>query len=483
MRVNTCRRAALYCAAGALALMTSRANAGGLYFSDRGVRPLSRAGAFVAGADDLGAIWYNPAGLADAGTSFMLDAAWLNYSADFTRRSRVVDAGGTVRTYDFPRVTGTSPFLPIPTVGFTYNFGDKRKGETLKPWTFAMGAYAPYTAITSFPITADNQPAPSRYSLVSLNGSLLIIIGAYLAYKPSPQLSIGVGVTALAGTFQSEVVFNTNPADRLLSAPEDPAYDSLSQLKVGPIFAPSAAAGVTWTPEPHVRLGLSGQLPYWVNAPATVSVKLPSAAPFDNAAQQGTGARVKFRLPPIVRLGIEARPIPALRVELAYAHEFWSMHDTIDVVPQDVSLVGVTGFPSPFPVGKITLPRNFQDSNSVHLGGEYHTDFSKGAYGLDLRAGVAFEQTAIPVAYLSPLTVDMNKVTVAIGDSIRIGPHWRFDLTYAHVFAFDVDVPPDQAAIGRVNPVHGNPVPVEAVNGGYYSAKADVLGVGLNYRF
>ena len=40
--------------------------AAGLYYSERGVSPLGRGGAFVAGADDLGAIAYNPAGLADA---------------------------------------------------------------------------------------------------------------------------------------------------------------------------------------------------------------------------------------------------------------------------------------------------------------------------------------------------------------------------------------------------------------------------------
>ena len=54
------------------------AGAAGLYFSDRGVRPLGRGGAFVAGADDLGAIWYNPAGIVDAPSSFLLDASWLN---------------------------------------------------------------------------------------------------------------------------------------------------------------------------------------------------------------------------------------------------------------------------------------------------------------------------------------------------------------------------------------------------------------------
>ena len=58
---------------GAL-MIAQDARAAGLYFTDRGVRPLGRGGAFVAGADDFNATWYNPAGLADAGTSFLLDA-------------------------------------------------------------------------------------------------------------------------------------------------------------------------------------------------------------------------------------------------------------------------------------------------------------------------------------------------------------------------------------------------------------------------
>lgn len=466
----------------ALALaIESEARAGGLYFSDRGVRPLARGGAFVAGADDLGAIWYNPAGIAEAGTSFLLDASWLDYGASFTRKSQVVDAGGTVRVYDFPTVQGSTPFLPIPTIAASYNFGTKRPGEALGPWTAAFGVYAPYTGITSYPLVTAGGPSPSRYSLVSLDGSLLSIVGLYLGYKPLPNLAFGVGAQALVGTFQSSVVFNTNPADRLIGAPEDPSYDALSELKVGPIVAPSGNAGATYSPDKHVRLGVSGQLPFWVDAPAQVLVKLPTAAPFDNAQQQGNDATVRFKLPPIVRAGIEVRPVPEVRVELSYVREFWSVHDTIDVIPKNVSLVGVTGFPSPFPVGRITLPRHFQDSNSLHLGGEYRVKLS--GYAWDFRLGVAYENSAIPTAYLSPLTVDLDKVTMAGGVGLHIGEHWRFDATYAHILAFDKDVSPQEAAIPRVNPVAGNPTAVEAVNGGHYSASAEVLGVGLNYLF
>jgi hypothetical protein len=54
---------------------------------------------------------------------------------------------------------------------------------------------------------------------------------------------------------------------------------------------------------------------------------------------------------------------------------------------------------------------------------------------------------------------------------------------YAHVFASDTTVAPQEAAVPRVSPVKGNPTATEAVNGGVYSASADVLGVGVQYKF
>src|SRR5207248_1905741 len=73
----------------ALVSVSARSDAAGLYFSDRGVRPLGRGGAYVAGAEDVGAIWYNPAGLADAGSSIMADFSWLHFTSDYTRRTQV----------------------------------------------------------------------------------------------------------------------------------------------------------------------------------------------------------------------------------------------------------------------------------------------------------------------------------------------------------------------------------------------------------
>lgn len=157
--------------------------------------------------------------------------------------------------------------------------------------------------------------------------------------------------------------------------------------------------------------------------------------------------------------------------------EFWSIHDSIDLAPEGVALEGVAGLPKRVPLPAIKFPRNFEDSNSFRFGGELTV-----GERVDLRGGAAYETTAIPPAYLSLLGIDMNKVTLSAGAGIRVGKHWRFDLSYAHFFTSTVTVSPERAKISRVNPLAGN-APLEAVNGGRYAVTANLVGVGVQYTF
>ena len=452
--------------------------ASGLYFTDRGVRPMGRAGAFVAGADDLGAIWYNPAGLADAGTSFLLDASWLEFSVNYTQTLRVVNADNVVTYPTSPTVHGNAPFLPLPTVAWSYVLDRQRK------FTLAGGVLAPYIALASYPPTVEYPygpgPSPARYTLSGFNGSLVALPGVWIAYKPIEQLRFGLGMMALVGWLQTGVTFSACPEDRLLCAPEQPEYDAAAQLRVGPIFAPSLSSGVTWVPSKYVRFGASGQLPMVINSDATFQVRLPSASEFDSASMGGDKAHVRIVLPAIARAGVEVRPVDGLRVEAAWVHEFWSSQQTIQAVPEGITIDGVTGLPPKLAVPPITIPRDFQDSDSFRLGGEYH--FVAGGHGFDARAGVAYETTAIPTNYVSLSSLDFNKVILSFGGSVYLGAHWRFDAVLAHVFVQSLYVDPNTAKIATINPLPGN-APPEYVNGGQYGVTSNVVGVGLNYRF
>ena len=453
------------------------ARAGGLYFSERGTRPIGRGGAFIAGADDLHATWLNPAGLADAKTSAMVDFTAYVYSADFTRQSNVTDSSGAVRTVEFPTVTGKGAPVPIPLLGGSYAFGEN------KEYTAAISLYAPNAPITKWPEDLDGAPSPQRYTILSLEGTTLVVLGGYFAWKPVEEIRFGMGLQALLGSFVAKTTLNANPSDRLLGAPEDPSYDAIARLEAGPIISPSANFGMTAVPDKRLRIGVSAQLPFAVRASGKLKMRLPEAAVFDNASQSGDAIKVRFNLPLILRAGVEVRPEDNLRIEVAYVREFWSSHRSIEVEPQNVALLGITGFPSPFAVTPISLPKNFQDTHSFRAGAEMRFPLKESENAISGRAGLMYEPSAIPNDYVSAVTIDMDKVIVGLGGSFHAGEHWRFDALVSHIFTGDTTVDPASAKLDRVNPVKGNPTEAEAVNGGKYSVSASMIGLGANYIF
>lgn len=482
MSVKPPRRAAALAASFALAgsLFTAApAEAGGLYYADRGVRPLARGGAFVAGADDAGALMYNPAGMFDAGTQILIDASWVHFTSDYTRQAILPqidpNTGKQVGSYTqtFPKVSGTTPILPIPTLAATI--------QVHKQVVIGFGAWAPYAALTTYPEKVEGKAAPQRYSLISLDGSALAFVGAGVAIAPIKELRLGAVVGMLTGVFNTRVAFAGCVPERFLCAPESPSWDVLSQLSVGPIFAPTGSLGVTAVPHPSWRIGAAVQLPAYVRSTATLKTRLPSTPVFEKATQEGETGRVAFNLPWSVRAGVETRAVENLRLEVAFNYDRWSMHDAITLEPEGIALKNVAGFPATLNVATVTLPRNFQDSVAIHLGGEYA--FTAGGLDWTARAGASFETSAVPSSYLSVLTIDHNKVTTAVGASLKY-KRLRFDLTYAHVFGFDVEVDPRDAKIALVSPVKANePIRADIINGGLYSARADVIGVGMAYSF
>jgi long-chain fatty acid transport protein len=58
------------------------------------------------------------------------------------------------------------------------------------------------------------------------------------------------------------------------------------------------------------------------------------------------------------------------------------------------------------------------------------------------------------------------------------------DIVYAHTFGFTTDVDPHDASVTRVHVVRANyPEGEVKINGGRYTAQADVIGVGLNWKY
>ncbi|MCL2823447.1 MAG: outer membrane protein transport protein, partial [Polyangiaceae bacterium] len=415
-------------ASAVITTVSSEAHAGGVYFTDRGVRPLGRGGAFVAGADDLGAIYYNPAGIVHANRQVFLDTSLVFMNAEFTRMDRVnqVDPNSGELTgvswyQTHPTSRGKGPLIPIPAAAVSYDFG-------IEGAAFALGAWTPHGSVASFDQLVNGKPNPGRYMLLSLEGSALIVPGLWAAYKFTPELSVGAGFEMMVGRIQSESMVNGGLPDRFAGPSEEPEYDFLTRLNAGPIFAPSANFGVMFDPHSNIRLGASFQLPFYIDVKTKPEGRLPSAVVFQDAYQSGDEARMKFKFPWMARAGVEAR-WPKNRVELAFVYEAWSMHDTVSVTPYDIVYQDVLTLKDEYVAVSQTVPRHLKDTWSLRLGGE--TSFDVSSYRIDLRAGAMYEKSAIPPAYMTTITIDLDKVVLGLGGSFHFTPNFRLDCMVA----------------------------------------------------
>ena len=418
----------------------------------RGVRPLGRGGSFVAGADDGEAFVYNPAGLADIdGVSLLIDGGLVLQRTHYDR----VDSGGNKQ----PGVDGNYNFLPFPTLVVTY------KPKKL-PWvTFAGGVWVPYLGLNSYP--ADG---PQRYSSISLDGSLVLVVQLAAAFRIHEHFWLGVGLQNMVINFKS--LLKLSACTELNCAPEDPNFDSLTELNVHSTFTPSAVVGATLA-YTKLRAGLTLQLPFFVNAEGQVRSKLPSDPFFANAEVKGQSASLSFTLPLILRGGVEYRPMPTMRIEVGFDYEAWSMQKEFTIQPKGIYIDGVPGI-GKYYLNTLHVPRNMQDSVALHIGGEYEA-FKRHVV---FRLGYLFETSATPDETMSVLTSDGLHNMITVGMGVRMfGVRW--DVGYGHMFTTDRTVTNSKSL--QQNPIQ--PSLGVPVGNGTYKIDTDIVSVGLETRF
>lgn len=473
--------------ARALALVATLApavpvEAGGLFLTDRGTRPLGRGFAFVAGADDPQALWYNPAGLAWSEQQFLLDATLTFFYGSYTR----IDSGGNA----LDAVGIDAAPLPIPMIAyshpvgdFTLGFGVHAPNATLLRWPYGVRASGGTCDATTLEGASDLgcDAAPQRYSLYSLEGSAFMNVTSALAWRRG-GLSIGGGVHLLLGSFVGETAISACDGT-LCSQPEDPEWDGVARFKLSPIVHPGLTLGLTYDAG-AVRIGAS--LVWWpraIRGDAVLDVRLPAAPLFDGASVDGNKARLELAMPFIFRAGVEARPVRGLRVELAVVYERWSMQDAAKITPRNMWIRDAVAI-GDYQVGPLEIPRNMNDVWSVRLGGSHALLDDR----MQVSAGVNYETSSFDDAYLSPLTLDTGKVVLGLGASVEVTEGVWIDVSYAHVFLRDREV--RDSRVPQPNPIRPPRNPdlepnaggTAYVGNGDYRMEADVVGLGLRWQ-
>ncbi|MFK7990137.1 MAG: OmpP1/FadL family transporter [Sandaracinaceae bacterium] len=453
---------------------TRPAAAGGFYLMPRGARPMARGGAYVAGVEDPHALWYNPAGLAYSGNQLLVDATLSLFETQFTR----LDSGGTLQ----PTATGYHAYLPIPTVGGSFRL------DALPEWTFGISLQAPNAALMNWPREAE---APQRYSLLSLEGSLLLTTAIGAAWRPIDELSIGLSAHLLVGSFDATVALSA--CDGVIcSFPEDPEYDAVANIALPVVYPFFELGGILDLGA--VRVGASIATPFNLEGDARVRVRPPSAAAFSGAevvnrrpgcdyqdetaaCRDETVASTRLAFPWVARLGVEVRPTRELRVELAGVYESWSVQNEALIDPIDVWIQNALGGGLEYQVGPLSIPRNMNDTISVRLGGEYTIERVVTA-----RLGVMYENGAFGDEWLTPLTVDSDKVMASLGVAVNVSDEFSIDAVGGYLWMAPRDV--SNSRVPQSNPIRPPGAEPERVyiGNGTYQMGAPFFGLGIRWR-
>jgi len=436
----------------------AEAAAGGMYLPTRGVRPTGRGGAFVAGADDLSATWFNPGGLAHlTGGALLVDAALVQQAITYDR----IDSGGNAQ----PAVDNKSPGLPIPSIGYARPLGKKA--------TLAVGVWAPYAGLAKF-----DETGAQRYSSVDLSKSLIATLGVGVGIRLGDKIRVGVTVQDHLVALETAIMLSGCPS-QTTCAPEDPDFDSLNRVDQNSFFNPSGSVGAQIDLGKKATFGAALQLPVWVRGKGKLHTRLPASGFFDGASVEGDRADVAFDLPAAIRAGLEVRP-GNWRVELATTIELWSQHDTMTIEPHDVRIVDVPGVGT-YELGPMEVPRNFKNTYAAHLGVEGKPMSGK---PLVVRLGYAFETGAPPTEYLSVLTVDGTKHLGALGAGYTFGS-WTVDVLFAYAKMSNRTVAQGTGLAPQLNPIRDQSTDplVVYVNDGDYASSWLMIGAGTSRTF
>lgn len=442
-----------------LLAFASDAFAAGFHLPGHGVRPLGRAGAFVAsGGQNLNSLWHNPANLAGKSElELTVDLALINLSFEFERAPREMP-NGEIRTYE--PVQNDAPIKTDPQV----LIGGPTGVEGL---AWAFGVYAPYLSGHRFP-----EDGAQRYVQVDNDSSVLGYFHLALAYEVGKRFRLGAGVQWVPASFNFITV--TSGYTGLYGDPEDRDLDILSEVTLTSLTSFSGNAGIWVGIAPFLEFGAAVQLPVtFDDEDAKLRVRLPSSPAFNNAALDNDSVSSSMGFPWMARAGL--RYVGAgWDLELMVNYENWSSFSEIAATPNDIAVTGVPGIGA-IPVGPLSIQQDWTDTVGVHIGSDIEL-----SPAWVVRAGYGFELGAIPDERYSVFLADGDKHMLAGGVSWRLGG-WSLDAGLAAYLMPDRSI--TNSKVRQINPTDADNELTLVVGNGEYSQTYIAAGLGVNVEF
>ena len=396
----------------------------------------------IGKADDLSAVYQNPAGLTQSkGTQIFANIAGISPKANYTRTG-------------FASVDSKDDLIPVPGFVISSDFG---KWENL---VLALGVNA------QFGLRSEYDPlGPQRY--ISTNISLTTIYaGPYAAWQVSPNFSIGggiqyvhasaeIGQKANYGGILYMMAAQQNPAMADPSWNENPTLDGKVDITDGTDQTVAGNIGLLWKASEALKIGLTWRSGVELDLEADVKLIVPEMVTQMSGGfiqSLNTTGKTTLSLPQIIGAGVAFKATDNLELIADVNWNNWSVYENIDFDFKDDTAY--------FPDSE--NPREWEDTWTFRLGGEYMLKER-----IALRAGYLFDQSPIPDKSIGPElpTNDRHGLTAGFGytwDKVAL------DLAYSHLFI------KDRSTTESIR----NPAPT-----GEYESSADIFVASVGFKF
>lgn len=395
------------------------ARASAYYFLDSGARSIGRGGAFVVGADDMTAQYYNPAALRNIRRPiFNLNGWAITQHVGFDR----ADEAGEE---PFEEVFNESPPIYEPSGGFAMPLPFLPRARV------ALGMYVPSSPYMAYP-----DDGAQRYTI---QNSLIwqVYAGPSASYDVTDWLTLGAGLQYTFLRVEQQLTVTTVP-----DGSDDPTNDISLDLKTWDKSKFAWNAGFLVRPTPWLEIGGSVQPPISYEAPGTLKATFAEDHPLKQfiEGEEFTDDDVLLHVavPLIVRAGVQVAPVQKAKVEADFTWTRWSTLSELRVTELDMRIPANPDAPFPLDweeavvTDDVIFPTGYQDSISVRVGGDYEvTPWAKA------RAGAHYESSAVPPELQGAGVVDGSKWGVGGGGTFTIAERVALDVGVAGQFLAD----------------------------------------------
>ena len=306
-----------------------------------------------------------------------------------------------------------------------------------------LGVTSPYGLATTYGPNFIGRYQADKTDLKTLN------INPAIAYQVTPWLSLGAGVSAQYARAEFSSYLNGTALAFQATGKPTPLSDGYFRLR-GDDWSFGWNVGALIQPGPQTNIGLAYRSRVQQDFSGTADFIVP--APLNLASRfRNSGGNAKLVLPDTATISITQGLGQAWTLYGEVTWTNWSQFKNLNAFRDDGTLLNST-------------PQHYDNSYFAALGASYKVNEA-----LTLRAGTAFDKSPVSNAYRTARVPDQDRTWLAIGASYTVLPGMTVDAGYAHVFVKDSRIR-ETSSTGDVLT-------------GRYSNSIDIVSLGTRMKF